>query len=74
MTKNEIEMLYSYLYNNSVQYENDVQQLQTNLRYRRIDILDCLELICTIERRNMFTQISKDIRNLLQLYDKKNKI
>ncbi|MBR1431643.1 hypothetical protein [Ruminococcus sp.] len=47
--------------------------MQTNLRYRQIDVTDCFELACAEERLNTFKQISADIRSLLNVFDKKCK-
>lgn len=71
MRQNEFSLLYSYLYNNKVQYEREVQQLQTNLRYRSIDVTDCIELACALERLNTFNHVSNDIVSLLSIFDKK---
>ncbi len=77
MNKRELTLLYSYLYNNRIRLENEVKQLQQNVRYRRVDIVDCMELACALERLNTFTEASQDIRALLNLnasYDEKNGI
>ena len=73
MRQNEFSLLYSYLYNNQIELEREVQQMQINLRYRRIDVTDCFELACAMERLNTFKQVSEDIRSLLNVFDKKCK-
>ena len=40
MTEKEKILLYSYVYNNTLQLENEVKQLQSNVRFRRIDTLE----------------------------------
>ena len=44
MRQKEIDLLYQYLWNRFTYLEQDVQQLQQNVRYRHIDAVDCLEL------------------------------
>lgn len=74
MRQNEVKLLYSYLYNNQLRYENDVHQLQRNIRYRRIDVVDCMELACALERLNTFAEVSKDIRTLLHIKGEENEL
>ena len=70
ITKKEKILLYSYIYNQRQQLESELLQAQTNIRYRRIDVVDCTELTCTIERLNTFNQVTKDIMNLLRLTER----
>lgn len=65
MRQKEIEMLYQYLWNRYIYLEQDVQQLQQNVRYRRIDAVDCLELCLALERFQAFKQFSADVRGIL---------
>ena len=65
MRQKEIEMLYQYLWNRYIYLEQDVQQLQQNVRYRRIDAVDCLELCLALERLQEFKQLSADVRRIL---------
>lgn len=69
MTRKEVELLYSYIVRNHDRLEQEVQQLQQNIRYRRVDVVDCLELALAIERYNMFCIIAHDLRHLLRLSD-----
>ena len=41
MTQKEITILYSYIYNNTCRLEDEVRQLQANIRTRKIDVVDC---------------------------------
>lgn len=70
MRKTELSLLYSYICNQQSRYEQEIQQLQTNLRYRKIDTVDCFELMCCIERYNTFMQISRDVLQLLNIVEK----
>lgn len=70
MRKTELSLLYSYICNQQSRYEQEIQQLQTNLRYRKIDTVDCFELMCCIERYNTFMHISRDVLQLLNIVEK----
>lgn len=67
MKNKEVELLWRYILNNLTALEQEVQQLQQNLRYRRIDTIDCHELSLAIERLNTFQKVSNDILLLLRL-------
>lgn len=67
MKNKEVELLWRYFINNLTALEQEVQQLQQNVRYRRIDTIDCHELALAIERLNTFRKVSNDILLLLRL-------
>lgn len=67
MTNKEKSIIYAYFYNNYVRLEDTVRVLQSNIRYRDIDTVDCIELVCAIERFHLFCEVSQDIRTLLRL-------
>lgn len=67
MKKHELNLLYNYIYNNRFRLESELKQLQQNIRYRSVDVVDCSELACTIERLSTFIQTTKDIMKLLSL-------
>lgn len=69
MRAKEKELLLSYLYNNYVRLEEQSRLLQAHLRYRDIDSVDCVELICALERFHLFVEVSRDIRALLNICD-----
>lgn len=69
MTQKEMMILCSYIYNNRVQLEHEVHQLQNNIRFRRIDVTDCMELTCALQRLDTFIEVTNDIMNLLKLGD-----
>ena len=50
MTEKEKVLLLSYQYNNRTYLEREVVQLRSNLRYRDVDSVDCMELMLAIER------------------------
>lgn len=65
MTQKEI--LLSYIYNNRCRLEDEVRQLQTNLRFRRIDIADCVELACALQRLETFKEVSAHVLTIMKL-------
>ena len=72
MKEREKVRIIKYYYNQLSYLENEVLQLQSDIRYRRVDAVDCLELLIALERLEMFRQTMKDVRSLLELhsYDK----
>lgn len=71
MTQNEIMLLCSYIYNNKVSLERDVRQQQANIRFRDVDIVDCVELACSLQRLETFNEVTGNIRALLKLSGKR---
>lgn len=69
MKKVEINLVYNYIYNQRQKLEEELKQQQANLRYRKIDIVDCIETACLIERLNTFRQTTVDILQLLKLVE-----
>lgn len=67
MRISEKVILVQYIQNNLDVYQNDVINLRQNLRYRNIDVNDCVELSLAIERLAAFEKFSKDIMSLLNL-------
>lgn len=70
MRQNEKDLLCKYIYNNSIRLEDNVRQLQNNLRYRRIDTIDCIELMLARQELETFHEVTKHIRILLKLNDR----
>lgn len=69
LTKRQKEMYYSYIYNHREFLWQDIQQLQQNLRYRRIDSIDCLEMALALERLNAFDDFVKTLNVILEIYE-----
>lgn len=65
MTEREKILLFSYVYNNTLELENEVKTLQSNIRFRRIDSIDIYELLIAQIRLEMFKEISEHILSLL---------
>ena len=73
MNQKEITLLMSYILNNKDSLEYEVRKLQDNVRFRRIDSSDCMELLKANIYLEAFKDITTDILCLLSLYpdDKK---
>lgn len=69
MKRWEINTVYNYIYNNRQRLEEELREQQAKLRYRKIDVVDCIETACIIERLNTFRQMSCDILQLLKLVE-----
>lgn len=67
MNRKDTELLYSYFYNNLVRMEHEVEQLQFNLRYRKIDSTDCLELLVAHVQLETFRETVHHIILLLDM-------
>lgn len=67
MNQKELTLLYSYILNNQIRLKDEIRHLQSNLRFRNVDVVDCLELALAIERYNIFKEITNQIRILLKL-------
>lgn len=67
MTQKEMTLLCSYVYNNRIQLEHEVHQLQNNIRFRKIDVSDCVEMICALQRLETFIEVTNHIMLLLKL-------
>lgn len=53
-TQKQRELWLSYVYNNRIYLQQDINQLQDNLRCRTVGVVDCLELALALERLNAF--------------------
>lgn len=67
MNQKEIQLLYSYILNNRFYYEEQIQQFQCNLRFRKVTLQDCIELASLIDRYETFLQVTNDILIILKL-------
>ncbi len=61
------DLLLAYFYNNRCRLEEEVKQLQTNVRFRKIDITDCVELICAIQRLETFSEVTRHVMAILKI-------
>lgn len=70
MRQSEKDLLSMYIYNNYVRLESNLIQLQNNLRFRKIDVADCMEYICALQEFDTFKEVTKHIRILLKLNER----
>lgn len=70
MRQSEKDLICKYIYNNRVRLENNVHQLQANIRFRNIDTVDCIELMLAQQELETFKEITKHIRLLLKLNER----
>lgn len=70
MRKNEINIIMEYIYNNRCRLEDELHNLQTNIRLRKITFADLAELMYTTAYKDAFDDISKNIISLLNLRTK----
>lgn len=67
MKQSEKDILAAYIYNNYVRLENNLHTLRNNIRYRKIDVTDCMELQLAIQEFETFKEVTKHIQLLLNL-------
>lgn len=65
MTK--YELILSYLLHNEMKLDEEVNKLQQNVRFRKIHDVDMIELLIATVRRDTFLEVSKNIRELLNM-------
>ncbi|MBQ7783294.1 MAG: replication initiation factor domain-containing protein [Oscillospiraceae bacterium] len=61
------ELWMCYVVNQREHLENDVKRLQTNLRYRRVDAVDCMELALAVERLNCFNEFASHATEIFKI-------
>lgn len=66
-TQKQRELWASYKYNHRCYLANDVERLQQTIRYRKIDPVDCIELIIALERLAAFDEFVKDTEIIFSL-------
>lgn len=66
-THKQRELWASYKYNRRSYLVDDVERLQQTVRYRRIDPVDCIELVIALERLAAFDEFTKDTEVIFSL-------
>lgn len=61
------DVLLEYFHLEFVRLENEVKQLQENIKWRRISTIDCLELIIAQERLAAFLEFRQHVKAILKL-------
>lgn len=67
LTEKERELLKSWLLNEDLRIDNEIIEMKSRLRYRKIDIVDCIELALLINRYQDFKQFASVVERLLNL-------
>lgn len=67
VTEKERELLKAWLLNEDIRIDSEIMELKSRLRYRQIDIVDCIELALLINRYQDFKQFSNVVERLLNL-------
>lgn len=67
MTKDEKRILMQYIHNMQLTMEREHEQLVNNIRYRRFDCVDLLELMLLQERLQTFKAVCRDILYILNM-------
>ncbi len=67
MRQTEIDLLMAYIVNEESRIESELIELRNRIRFRRIDISDCVELALTLQRLSDFHEFALCIIRLLNL-------
>lgn len=65
--QSEKDIVNQYIYNNYVRLEDTVNNIKNNLRFRHVDVADCMEYICALQAFDTFKEVTGHIRVLLKL-------
>ena len=67
MRQTEIELLMAYIVNEEARIENELIELRNRIRFRRIDVADCVEIMLTLQRLEDFREFALTVIRLLNL-------
>lgn len=67
MTEKEKELLLAWIVNEDFRLDNELQELQQRVRFRKFGIEDTLELLLLKQRREDFTEFALIVMRLLRL-------
>ena len=67
MTEKERELILAYIVNQDFRLEEECRELQARLRFRRVGIEDCVELMLAKQRYDDFQEFALVILRLLHL-------
>ncbi len=67
MRQTEKELIMAYIVNEEMRIESELNELRNRIRFRRIDISDCVELALTLQRLADFQEFALVIIRLLNL-------
>ena len=69
MPRSHKELLYEYFFNEEIRMEEEIRQLQHNVRFRKIDDIDCHELLIATLRLESFREFRRNVLLLLNMED-----
>jgi hypothetical protein len=67
MRQSERDLLMSYFVNEESRIEAELIELRNRIRFRHIDVNDCIELMLTLQRLDDFREFSLIVIRLLHL-------
>lgn len=67
MKQTEKELIWAYIVNQEGRLEAEVVELQNRIRFRRININDCVELELCLQRLDDFREFALTVIRLLNL-------
>lgn len=67
MTEKEKELLLSWIVNEQLRLDQELQQLRNRIRFRHIDISDNVEMMLLQQRLNDFEEFASILMRLLHL-------
>lgn len=69
MPRSHKELLHEYFFSEEIRMEDELRQLQHNVRFRRIDDIDCHELLIATLRLESFREFRRNVLMLLNMED-----
>ena len=69
MGRSHKELLREYFFNEEIRMEEEIRQLQHNVRFRKIDDIDCHELLVATLRLQDFREFTHNVLLLLNMED-----
>lgn len=69
MPRSHKELLHEYFFSEEIRMEEEIRQLQHNVRFRRIDDIDCHELLVATLRLENFREFRHCVLMLLNMED-----
>lgn len=70
MSVTKKSLLYNYFLSQKVYLQNDIIQLQNNLRFRNYDVNDCNELAIALVKLEVFNEFTKHVSSIMDLHIK----
>lgn len=68
MTEKQMQLYAAYVFHKRAELEEDIHNLTNNIRWRRLDYVDLMELTIALARLDAFNETISSIDVLLGLY------